>query len=164
MQRRAAAVNRGRPVARIIVQEWPAAAQLVLEIRQPGARGFLPFVIAPAYAERESIPGRHDDARRPELDVERRRLPRFERLQLIVCVIGPPRLAQTLIELAMRRPQPALRDRRVRVYRTHERDFPQVGGENAEHEKQVGVARRGGYAEARGQRAGDLGLLGYGLR
>src|SRR6267378_8012684 len=123
MQRRATTENGSRAVAWIVVQERPAAAQLVLEVRQAGARALLPFVVAPSHAEREAVARRHDDAGGPDLDVERHRLSRLERLAFVVRVIRAPRLAELLVELAMRCTQPSLRDRRMRVYRAHESDF-----------------------------------------
>src|SRR5947199_1353658 len=111
MQRGAAAVDGGWAVARIVVQERTAAAQLVLEVRQPCARAFLPFVVAPSHAERQAIAWRHDDAGRPDLDVEHHRLSGLERLAFIVLVIRAPGLAELLVELAMGGAQPALRDR-----------------------------------------------------
>src|SRR5262249_32964085 len=118
----APAEKRRRALARVVVQERAAAAQLVLEIRKAGARALLPFVVAAPHAEREAIARRHDDAGGPDLDVERHRLAGLERLELIVRVIRPPRFAELLIELAMRCTQPSLRERRVRVYRAHEGD------------------------------------------
>src|SRR5437764_14837074 len=100
MQRGAAAENGRRAVARIVVQERAAAAQLVLEVGQAGTGGLLPFVVAAADAQREAIARRHDDAGRPDLDVERHRLARLERLALVMGVIRAPRLAQLRVELA----------------------------------------------------------------
>src|SRR5439155_24855234 len=71
VQCRPAAEDRNGAIARIVVQKRPAAAQLVLEVRQSRSRGFAPFVIAPAHGQRETMPRRYHDRRRPELEVER---------------------------------------------------------------------------------------------
>src|SRR3954447_26101562 len=84
VQRGLAAENRGRTVARIVVQERPAAAELVLEIRQACAGCFAPLVVAAAHGKGKPIAKRHDDRGRPELDVERHDLIRRERLRLVM--------------------------------------------------------------------------------
>ena len=73
-------------------------------------------------------------------------------------VVGPIRRREARVELAMRGAQPALRDGGVRVDRPHEGDFAQIGSENAEDQKKIGVGRRGRDRQPRGERAGDLGL------
>src|SRR4051812_23664557 len=59
----------------------------------------------------------------------------------------------------MRSPQPALRDRRMRVDGAHESNLAQVGGEYAEHEEQVGVLGARGHLELRCERAGYFGFF-----
>ena len=55
MQAGGAAENLRRPVARIVVQERPAAGELVLEVRQPPAAGAAIFVVLAADGERDAI-------------------------------------------------------------------------------------------------------------
>ena len=65
--------------------------------------------------------------------------PGLQRLLLVVRVVGPVRQAQLRVELAVRRPQPPLGDRRVRVERALEDDLLQVRREDAHDQKQIGV-------------------------
>ena len=131
-----------RPVDRIVMQEWAAAFQFVLEVRQPPARAAAIFVVLAAHRERDAIARRHHDRGRPQLDVEFDRLAGVERLLLVVRVIGAVRRRELWIELAVRGAQPALRDRRVRVDRALEHDLLHVGGEDAQHQEQIGVGGR----------------------
>src|SRR5450755_4534014 len=57
-------------VAGIVVQERPAAAQFILEVRQTRSGRFSPLVVAATHGQREAVTTRHDDGGRPELDVE----------------------------------------------------------------------------------------------
>src|SRR6266404_2645491 len=116
MERRPAAEDRRRSVARIIMQEWPAAAQLVLEVRQPRSGRFLPFIVPSPHAERQSVARGDDDGGRPDLDVELHHLAGFERLRLVVGVVRPILGREPGIELEYRSAQPALSDGRMRIY------------------------------------------------
>lgn len=58
----------------------------------------------------------------------------------------------------MRGAQPALRDWRVRVVASLEDHFGAVRGEGAQHEKYVGVGRRGLEVELGRQGPGNLDL------
>src|SRR5262245_14024824 len=60
VQRGLAAENRGRPVARIIVQERSAPAQFILEIGEPRTGGFGELVIAPAHGQCDAMTRGHD--------------------------------------------------------------------------------------------------------
>ena len=126
MQARVAAEDVRRPVARIIVQERPAAGELVLEIRQPSAARPGIFVVLAADGERDAIARRHHDRGRPDLDIELDHLAGLERLLLVVGVIGPVGRRELLVELAVRGAQPALADRRMRIDGALEDDFLEV--------------------------------------
>src|SRR5260221_8512391 len=108
MERVPAAEDRRRTVARIIMQERPAAAQLVLEVRQPRSGRFLPFIVSSPYAERQSVARGYDDARRPDLDVELHHLAGLERLRLVGGVGRPVLGRAPRSELAVRGGQPSL--------------------------------------------------------
>src|SRR5260370_10633186 len=69
MDRGLAAVDRHRPVARIVVQERAAAGELVLHVGEPAAGAAGIDVVAPAYGKSHSVALRHDDAGRDGLDV-----------------------------------------------------------------------------------------------
>src|SRR4051812_25915644 len=86
MERRAATKERFGTVARVVVQERPTAPQLVLEVRESRAGGFREFIIASAHRQRHAIALWNDDARRPELDIERDDLADPQRLRYIVRV------------------------------------------------------------------------------
>src|SRR6266700_1975684 len=61
MQAGGAVKNGGRPVARIVVQEWAAALQLVFEVRKLAATRAAVFVILSANRQTDAIAGRNDD-------------------------------------------------------------------------------------------------------
>src|SRR6266849_9255543 len=110
MNRRPAAVDRNRPVTRVVVEEWAAARELVLHVGEPapGAAGI--DIIAPAHAQSHAVTLGHDDARRDDLHVELVNLTRLQRLFLVVGVVRAERQSELLVELAMRGAQPALPD------------------------------------------------------
>ena len=64
----------------------------------------------------------------------------------------------------MRRPQPTLRDGRMRINRADEYDFAHVGGEDTKDAKDIGVGCRRRNAQSRGEWSGDFGLLRKRLR
>src|SRR4051812_33594825 len=98
----------GGPVARIVVQERPAARQLVLEIRELApARAAVDVILAPD-GQADAATRRDNDRGRPDLDIELRHLALPERLLLVVAMVGPVGGGELLVELAMRRPQPTL--------------------------------------------------------
>src|SRR5579872_417265 len=111
----AAAEDFARPVARIIVEKRPASCQLILEIRQTQSRIFLPFVVASAHGQCNPASGRNDDACWPDFDEQIDWLARCQRLFLIMRMIRPPWLREFVVQLAMRRTQPTLSNRRMRV-------------------------------------------------
>jgi hypothetical protein len=102
-------------------------------------------IVFSAYRQRDAISRWHDNAGRPDLDIDLVDLPRFERLDLVMGMVRPVRLSQLLIELAMRHAKPSLRDRRMRIQGAPEHDLPEVRAEYANDEKQIGVLRRGRY-------------------
>src|SRR5262245_38782058 len=115
MQAGDAAKDVRRPVAGVVVQEWSAARELVLEVRQLApARTAIDVVLA-ADAQADTATGRNHDRGRPDLDVELRHLALLERLRLVVAVVGPVGRGEFLVELAVRGAQPSLTDRGVRV-------------------------------------------------
>src|SRR5262249_57938326 len=75
-------------VARIVVQEGPAAGELVLHVGKPSARAAGVDVIVPADAQPDAVALRHHDTGRDDLDVELIDRARVERLLFIVRVIG----------------------------------------------------------------------------
>jgi len=143
MDRGLAAVDRHRPVARIVMQERAAAGELVLHVGEPAAGAAGIDVVAPAHGQSHAVALRHDDAGRDDLDVELIDPAGFERLLLVVGVIGAERQGELLVELAMRGAQPALSDRGMRVERPLEHDFLHVGREHPQHQEDVGILGRG---------------------
>src|SRR5262249_57799466 len=97
-------------ITRIVVQEGPAAGELVLHVGKPPARAAGVDVIAPADAQPDAVALRHHDTGRDDLDVELIDRARVERLLFIVRVIGPEQERQFLVELAVRGAEPALPD------------------------------------------------------
>src|SRR5882672_2009114 len=69
MQRDVAAEDPGRPVAEVVVDEGPAAAHRVLHIGERCRLAAVVVVLA-AYRQRDAPALGHDDAGRPDLDVE----------------------------------------------------------------------------------------------
>src|SRR3954469_1167649 len=102
MQAGDAAEDRRRPVARIVVQEWPAAGELVLEVRQLAAARARIDVVLAADRKPDAMALRHHDRGRPDLDVELDHLALLERLLLIVGVVWAIGLGELLVELAVR--------------------------------------------------------------
>ena len=146
------------------MQERPAAFQFVLEIRQLAAAFTGIFVILAAHRERDAVAGRHDDRGRPDFHLQLDRLARRQRLRFVMRVVGPVRLAQCRVQLAVRGPQPALADRRMRVDRALEHHFPAIRRVDTEHDEDIGVRgiRRNPQRDRR--RPGDLGFRGKRLR
>src|SRR5262249_23909672 len=101
MKRGAAVEHVGRPIDRIIVHERSAAGHRVLHVgetrRRPGM-----LVILAADAQSDAIAGRNHDRGRPDLDVELDDLTGFQRLVLVVSVIGAIGRRELPIELAVR--------------------------------------------------------------
>src|SRR2546423_11286296 len=100
MQRYLAIKNFGRPVGLIVVDERSAAAHDVLHVRKRCA-GPVVLVILAAYRECDAVTGGHDDARRPDLDIELDGLARCEGLKLVVRMVWPVRQTQCRIEFTM---------------------------------------------------------------
>src|SRR5215213_7339292 len=98
----------GRAVVGIVVQEGPAAGELVLEVRQLATAGAAVDIILAADGEPDAVAGRDNDRRRPDFDVQFGNIAWLQRLLLVVRVVRPPRLRQLLVELAMRGAQPTL--------------------------------------------------------
>src|SRR5215468_11786660 len=101
MQAGGSAEDRGRPVARIVVQERPATGELVLEIRQLAAARPRINVVLAANRESDAIALRHHDRGRPDFDVELDHLTLLEWLPPIMRVVGPIGLRELLVELAV---------------------------------------------------------------
>jgi hypothetical protein len=76
-------------VLRVVVQERPAASQFILKVREFPAAACV-FVVPAPNRERDSATYRHDNAGRPNLDVQFDWNARPQGLQLIVSVVGPP--------------------------------------------------------------------------
>ncbi len=106
-----------------------------------------------------AVARRHDDAGRPDLDVELVDLSGRERLLLVVRMVRPVGQRARRIELAVRRAQPALRDRRARIERALEDDFLPGGSNTRRIDEQVGVGRCRGEERLQRHRPGDLGRL-----
>src|ERR1700682_5120962 len=70
MQRRGATKNLRRAVDRIVVQERPAAFQLVLEVRQLASARAAVFVVLAADGERDPMARRHHGRGRPAPEVQ----------------------------------------------------------------------------------------------
>src|SRR3984957_12339283 len=145
-----AAEHIARPVSRVIMPKWTAAGP------HPAVGVFCPprlagiNVVLSAYRQRDAISCWHDDAGRPNLDINLVNLPLRERLYFFMAVLVPIRLPQLLFELAVRHAKPALRDRRVRIKRPPKYDFPEVRREDTNDEKQIGTLRRGRDPQFRG--------------
>src|SRR5207302_4113961 len=71
---------------------------------------------------------------------------------------GAVRARELRIELAERGAQPSVPDGRVRIERALEYDLPALRVEDAQHDEQIGVARRGGDEKLERRRPGDLRL------
>jgi len=127
VQRRLASKNLRRPVARVVVQEWPAAFKFVFEASNPFAARVRILVIFSAHSEPNPVAGGHHNGSRPDLNVKLDNLAGSQQLHFIMGVIRAVRSAQLRIELAMRRAQPALTDGRVRVDGALEHDFVSAG-------------------------------------
>ena len=125
------------------MQKWPASQQLVLEIGEFQPRRGLPFVVPAANAQRDAISFRNDDRCRPNLDCKIDGAARLQPLNLVMAVIGAVRLRQGCFELAMRRAQPALRHRGMRINRACKRHLAQVCTEYPEGDKDIGVLGAG---------------------
>src|SRR4051812_876628 len=79
----------GGPVARIIVQERPAARKLVLEVRELAPARTAVDVILAADGQADAATRRDNDRGRPDLDIELDHLALPERLRLVVAMVGP---------------------------------------------------------------------------
>src|SRR5262245_6979114 len=97
------------------MEKRAATPELVLEVRQLAAAGAAVFVISAAHREPDAVASGHYDRGRPNLDVELHHLARLQRLFAVVGVIGPIGCGELPVELAVRGPEPALGDRRVRI-------------------------------------------------
>src|SRR5215207_8566345 len=130
-----AAEDLGRSVALVRVEERTAAGQrepadlrVALERRRV-------LVVTPPDLKLHPVSPRDDDAGWPDLDVELVDLAGRERLSLVVRVVRPPFFRALRVEFAVRRPQPALRDRRVRVDRPLEDDLLALRVEHADRQE-----------------------------
>src|SRR3954453_13252116 len=115
MQAGGAAEDCPRPVARIVMQEGPAAGELVLEIGQLASARPCIDVVPAADRQTDAMAPRHHDRGGPDFDVELDHLALLERLLLIVGVIGAVRLRELRTELEVPCAQPAWPDRRMRI-------------------------------------------------
>src|SRR6266516_5188365 len=158
MQNVPAAEHIRRTVDRVVMHERAAAGHRVLHV---GETGGLPgmLVILAAAAQPDAVAGGNDDGSRPDFHIELDDLPGLQRLQFVMRVVGPIRRGTLRVELAMRGAQPALPDGRMRIEGALEHHLVQIGREHPQHEKEIGIAGRGGDQQLCGRRAGDLGLL-----
>src|ERR1700730_13908110 len=113
MQAGDAAEDGGGTIARIVVQERPATRELVLEVRQLAAARPGIDIILTAHGEADAVAGRNHDRGRPNLDGELDRFALFERLDLVVAVVGPIGRGELIFELSVRGAPPALPVTRV---------------------------------------------------
>src|SRR6267142_2808563 len=139
MQGNFSAKDLRRTVRFIVMREWAAPFHRVFHVRE-ARRRIVVLVVAAADAERDAMTLRHDDAGRPDLDVELHRLPRLERLLLVVRMPRPIGQAFLRIELAMRCTQPALPDRCLRVERAVEEHFLSGRIEHPEYDEETACA------------------------
>ena len=160
MHRDLASEHRWWPVSRVVVPERTDSPETRSERSEPGPRSPWVLVVAASDGESDAVALRHDEASRPDFDVELVDLARRQGLHFVVRVVRPVRQRERRVELAMRGAQPSLRNGRVRIERALEGDFLQVGAEDAKDEEQVGVRGTRGDEELRGDGAGDLGLGG----
>ncbi len=121
----------------------------------PAARSGI-LVVLSAHGEADPVAGGHGYGGRPDLDVQLDNLSRRQRLLLVVGVIRPVRGTELPIELAVRCPEPALTDRGVGIDGTLEDHLLPVRGEDAKHDEDVRVRRRGRHEQLGCRRSGDL--------
>src|ERR1700756_1206069 len=100
MQSRPALEYFSGTVLRVVVQERPAAAQFILKVREFPAAACV-FVVPAPNRERDSATCRHDNAGRPNLDVQLDWNSGPQELQLIVGVVRPPPVRSRPIQLSM---------------------------------------------------------------
>src|SRR5262249_23246157 len=117
MQCRLAAEDFQRPIARVVMQEWPIAGEFVFHVRKPATRSAGIHIVAAAYCQCYPMALRDNDAGRNNLNIELTDLSGLELLLFVVCVIGPERPRKVPVQLAVRCAQPALPDWRVRIER-----------------------------------------------
>src|SRR6266487_4501488 len=157
VQRDFPAEDRGRPVGFVVVDEGSAAAHGIFHIGE--GRSFpVVLVVFSADRERDAKSRRHDDAGRPDFEVE---LDDFAGLQGLLLVVGVVRTVMQRahwIELPLRCAQPALSDGRARVERALERDLLSLRVEHAQHREDVRVGGGRGDEELERRRPGDLGF------
>lgn len=148
-----------RAVDGTVVQERPPPAQLILEVGELAAAARV-LVTLVSDREGEAIARRRDNAGRPNFYVEFDPCAQFQALSLGVRMIWPPGLRERWIEFAVRRPQPALPHRRVRVNRALEDYLLHFERKHAQHGKDIGTlgARRNKQFHSGG--AGDFGFGG----
>lgn len=127
------------------VQERPRASRpprrITGLVRRDG-----PLEVLAGDLHREAISARQQDVERPDLDVQLVHGAGGQGLQLVVAVVRSVGPSFRGVEFPVRRAQPALRERRVRVDGALEVDLaPPVGREGLEgHEEvHVGGGRRG---------------------
>src|SRR5262245_4196723 len=130
-----------RAITGIVMQKRTAPLQLIFEVRQPASARPAVFVIFASDRQPDAITGRNNDRSRPEFDVELHWLSFPQWLLLVVSVIGAVWLRQFPVELAMRRTQPSLRDRSVRVDCALKYDLLEIAGEHAQHDEEIRVGR-----------------------
>ena len=139
MQGSFALENLVRPVARVVVQERPAASKLVLEARNPPTARSLIFVVLSAHREADPVSGGHHDGGWPDLDVKLGYLAWSQRLLFVVGVIWPVGRAQFRIELAMRGAEPALTDGSVRIDRALKHNLLSIRRKDAKHNEDIRI-------------------------
>src|SRR5262249_20402813 len=141
-----------------LVQKRTHTGQSVLDARN-SKRGPVAVIVLAAHRQPESKTNRHNDAGRPDLNVEFDRLARDQRLDFIMRVIRPGRGRSGWIKLAGRSGKPADADGRAWIVRAMEGDLlaPQI--ENSQHQEKIGIGRGRREHDFGGDRTGDLSLL-----
>ena len=99
------------------------------------------FIIPAANGKTNPVPGRHSDAGRPDFDIELVNFTRHKALDLVMGMIRAIIQRSFKVQLTVRRPQPAERNRRMGVIRALESHLFHVGRENPDDEKEIGVFR-----------------------
>lgn len=155
MQRIGATENVPRPILWMDVQERSDAGQRVFDAFENQRRSFVGIVLA-AHRQTDAASGRHDDAGRPNLDIELHRLAWPQRPGFVMGVIRPIGQAAQGIDLPMRRTQPSIGDRRARIVRTDEGNLPARLVEDAQHQKDIGIGGRRREKQLGRDRSGDL--------
>src|SRR5215203_1580528 len=130
-----------RAVSGVIMYEGTTATERVPELLEEGWRP-VPLVVAAAHRQRQLVSSGYNHAGRPDLHFHLVDLTRFQWLDPVMGVVRAVESAQLRIQGPMRRSQPALADRRVRIVRSVEYDLLPVRREHPNNEEEVGICCR----------------------